>query len=158
MTSQPNKGIHRHTLDQNINVKVDPGTCNVCFAPCSSCLHTNRTRMEPKNAEYLDETSRESAISYSVDDTVETKKSRGRKSSQHTASEEGNMITMNSNLGLCSENAEMETALELTNISGSFQDTEVPNKLLYGGPVKEKLHTPSPPGPPYNNLLGTSVS
>ncbi|KAL1813611.1 ASI1-immunoprecipitated protein 2 isoform X3 [Daucus carota subsp. sativus] len=112
VTSQPNKGIHRHTLDQNINVKVDPGTCNVCFAPCSSCLHTNRTRMEPKNAEYLDETSRESAISYSVDDTVETKKSRGRKSSQHTASEE---------------------------------DTEVPNKLLYGGPVKEKLHTPSPP-------------
>lgn len=119
---------------------MDPGTCNVCSAPCSSCLHVKQTRMEPKIAESLDETSRESAISYSVDDTVQTKKNRECKSSQHTTSEASNMISVNSNLDSCNENA----GRKHTNISGAAQDVEVPNKVFSGRSVRGKLHTPSP--------------
>ncbi|KAK1366328.1 hypothetical protein POM88_041889 [Heracleum sosnowskyi] len=142
--SQPNKRIYRHPMHQNINVRVDPGTCNVCSAPCSSCLHVNQTCMEPKIAESLDDTSRESAISYSVDDTVQTEKSIGCRSSQRTTSEASNMIIVNSNLDSCNENAERKAGLKHSNISGKSQDVEVPKKVLSGGSVRGKLRTPNP--------------
>lgn len=100
--------------------------------------------MEPKIADSLDDTSRESAISYSVDDTVQTKKSIGRGSSQRTTSEASNMISVNSNLDSCNENAERKAGLKHSNISGKSQDVEVPKKVLSGGSVRGKLRTPSP--------------
>lgn len=100
--------------------------------------------MEPKIAESLDDTSRESAISYSVDDTVQTKKSIGCKSSQPTTSEASNMISVNSNLVSCSENAQKKAGRKLSKISGKSQDVEVPKTVLSGGSVRGKLRSPSP--------------
>ncbi|KAL8095536.1 uncharacterized protein LOC141693523 isoform X2 [Apium graveolens] len=99
--------------------------------------------MEPKIAESMDDTSRDSAVSYSVDDTVQTKKSIGCRSSQRTTSEASNMISGNSNLDSCNENAERKAGLKHSNISGKSHDVEVPKKVLSAGSVRGKLRTPS---------------
>ena len=43
---------------QNIDMRLESGTCNVCSAPCSSCMHLNHALMGSKAEEFSDENCR----------------------------------------------------------------------------------------------------
>ncbi|XP_047155975.1 uncharacterized protein LOC124827039 isoform X2 [Vigna umbellata] len=50
------------------DMKLESGTCNVCSAPCSSCMHLNRALMGSNAKEFSDENSRLGEGKYCEDD------------------------------------------------------------------------------------------
>ncbi|XP_020230062.1 uncharacterized protein LOC109810880 isoform X2 [Cajanus cajan] len=90
-------------------MRLESGTCNVCSAPCSSCMHLNHALMGPKAEEFSDENCRvgEANNQYSMEeDNAYSLRSRACESSQHTVSEASNMQSVNSSHDALSENAE----------------------------------------------------
>lgn len=106
-------------------MRAESGTCNMCSAPCSSCLHANRTLMGSKADEFSDESSEGNAGSqYSVNDVVPVKRTPYR-SGQNSASETSNLFSVNSNQDSLSENAESKACLRTG-------DVEMHQNLLSG--------------------------
>ncbi|TKY71134.1 Bromodomain adjacent to zinc finger domain protein 1A [Spatholobus suberectus] len=94
---------------QNTDMRLESGTCNVCSAPCSSCMHLNNALMGSKAEEFSDENCRlgEANNQYSMDEgNVYSLRSRACESRQHTVSEASNMQSVNSSHDSVSENAE----------------------------------------------------
>ncbi|XP_061354417.1 protein PARALOG OF AIPP2-like isoform X2 [Gastrolobium bilobum] len=94
---------------QNTDMRLESGTCNVCSAPCSSCMHLNHALMGSKAEEFSDESCRvgEANNQYSMDEgNVYSLRSRACESSQHALSETSNMLSANSSHGSLSENAQ----------------------------------------------------
>ncbi|KAK7405940.1 hypothetical protein VNO78_07552 [Psophocarpus tetragonolobus] len=103
------KKIVKQSMIQNTDMRVESGTCNVCSAPCSSCMHLNHALMGSKAEEFSDENCRvgETNDQYSMDvDNAYSLRSRVCESSQHTVSEASNMQSVNSSHDALSENAE----------------------------------------------------
>ncbi|KAK8715249.1 hypothetical protein V6N13_042587 [Hibiscus sabdariffa] len=95
------KRLIRHSLSQKVNTKGESGNCNVCSAPCSSCMHLSATQMGLKKNEISDETgSAALASQYSI---IEDKTCD---SLQHTHSEASNLLSVNSSYDSHSENIE----------------------------------------------------
>ncbi|XP_058206469.1 uncharacterized protein LOC131319981 isoform X4 [Rhododendron vialii] len=106
-------------------MRAESGTCNMCSAPCSSCLHANRALMGSKADEFSDESSEGNAGSqYSVNDVVPVKRTPYR-SGQNSASETSNLFSVNSNQDSLSENAESKACLRTG-------DVEMHQNLLSG--------------------------
>ncbi|KAJ1391204.1 Zinc finger, FYVE/PHD-type [Sesbania bispinosa] len=111
---------------QNTDMRLESGTCNVCSAPCSSCMHLNHALMGSKAEEFSDENCRsgEANNQYSVNEgNVYSLRSRACESLQHAVSETSNMLSVNSSHDSLSENAESRQML-----SNKYQDS----KLLEG--------------------------
>ncbi|KAF8044435.1 hypothetical protein BT93_A2428 [Corymbia citriodora subsp. variegata] len=54
---------------KKVNITAESGTCNVCSAPCTSCMHLNQVIMGSKRKEYSDETCLDGVASqYSAND------------------------------------------------------------------------------------------
>ncbi|XP_027359877.1 uncharacterized protein LOC113868469 [Abrus precatorius] len=103
-------------------MRLESGTCNVCSAPCSSCMHLNHGLMGSKDEEFSDENCRlgEANNQYSMDEgNVYSLRSRVCESSQHAVSEASNMQGVNSSHDSLCENAESRQIL-----SNKYQDSK----------------------------------
>ncbi|KAK7308871.1 hypothetical protein RJT34_05176 [Clitoria ternatea] len=103
-------------------MRPESGTCNVCSAPCSSCMHLNHSPMGSKAGEFSDENCRlgEANNQYTMDEgNAYSLRSRASESSQHAVSEASNMQSVNSSHDSISENAESRQIL-----STKYQDSK----------------------------------
>ncbi|CAK8539204.1 unnamed protein product [Lathyrus sativus] len=96
-------------------MRLESGTCNVCSAPCSSCMHLNQAE------EFSDENSRpgEAGQSSMNEGNVHSLSSRASENLQLEVSETSNMLSINSSHDCLSENAESRQIL-----MNKFQDTK----------------------------------
>ncbi|KAL7213870.1 hypothetical protein ACSBR1_026326 [Camellia fascicularis] len=125
--------LGRHSNSRKVLMRAESGTCNVCSAPCSSCLHINRALMGLKAHEFSDETCQGNAGSqYSVNDVVPVK-NNACDGGQHTASETSNVLGDD----CFSENAESKASLRTCDVSGASEDVEAHLNLSSGGTVAD---------------------
>ncbi|KAJ4951840.1 hypothetical protein NE237_028672 [Protea cynaroides] len=135
-SSRAEKRFSRHFPSENVQMKVESGTCNVCSAPCSSCMHFNRATsfMASKiEDEFSDGTCRGKAASRcSFNDAgmLPSFKSRTCIDQQPTASETSNLLSASSSHDSFSQNAESKMALRTSDAS---EDVEMQPKLSSGG-------------------------
>ncbi|GMJ12223.1 hypothetical protein like AT5G16680 [Hibiscus trionum] len=95
------KRLIRRSLSQKVNTKGESGNCNVCSAPCSSCMHLSVSQMELKKNEFSDETdSAAVATQYSINED------KTSDSLQNAHSEASNLLSVNSSHDSYSENIE----------------------------------------------------
>ncbi|XP_027159396.1 uncharacterized protein LOC113760860 isoform X2 [Coffea eugenioides] len=66
--SQVDEKYSSYPKNLNSDHIAESGTCNVCFAPCSACLHITQHEMGSKVDECSGEASAENALSFSVND------------------------------------------------------------------------------------------
>ncbi|KAH7687372.1 Zinc finger RING/FYVE/PHD-type protein [Dioscorea alata] len=118
--------------------RVESGTCNVCSAPCSSCMHFNRaTSVMGSNVDggytavklMRDETD---CCSFNVADAHPIYKSGACDDLQHAASESSNLLSVSSSLDSFSENAESKAALAPNATFDVSDDVEMPSKMFSG--------------------------
>lgn len=135
-SSQPETKFGKRTMSKSCHMKGESGTCNVCFTPCSSCLHLNRALMGSKTEEFSDESCRVNATSQcSLNESGPLSSIRSRSSDclQHTTSETSNMLGVNSGHDSFSENADSKATLRSSVISDASEDLEMLPKLASGG-------------------------
>ncbi|KAJ7982627.1 putative RING/FYVE/PHD zinc finger protein [Quillaja saponaria] len=100
-------------MSQDTDMRHESGACNMCSAPCSSCMHRNRALMGSKIHEFSDENCRLGECSqYSMDKgDVSSVRSRACESMQCTISETSNILSINSSHDSFSENADSKGTL-----------------------------------------------
>ncbi|XP_039034089.1 LOW QUALITY PROTEIN: uncharacterized protein LOC120170160 [Hibiscus syriacus] len=115
------KRLIRRYLTQKVNTKAESGNCNVCSAPCSSCMHLTESQVGLKKSEFSDETDRAAlATQYSINED------KTSDSLQHTHSEASNVQSVNSSHNSYSENIQSKAttrpseASEIVGIQGIF--------------------------------------
>ncbi|OMP03376.1 Zinc finger, PHD-type, partial [Corchorus capsularis] len=109
----------RRYMSQKVLTKSESGTCNVCSAPCSSCMHLSLVKMELKNDEFSDETDRVAVASqYSISEDT------AGDNLQHTPSEASNLLSVNSSHDSYSENVESKAILRPSDASDALEDVE----------------------------------
>ncbi|GMI65649.1 hypothetical protein HRI_000234200 [Hibiscus trionum] len=95
------KRLIRQYMSQKVCAKADSGTCNVCSAPCSSCMHLSIAQMGSKSDEFSDETDHVAVASqYSIN------ADKKGVSLYHSSSEASNLLNFNSSHDSYSENIE----------------------------------------------------
>ncbi|XP_004511407.1 protein PARALOG OF AIPP2-like isoform X2 [Cicer arietinum] len=95
-------------------MRLESGTCNVCSAPCSSCMHLNHALTGSKAVEFSDDNCRsgEANSQNSMNESnVHSLTSRACENTQHAVSEASNMLSVNSCHDSLSENAESRQIL-----------------------------------------------
>ncbi|CAL0332064.1 unnamed protein product [Lupinus luteus] len=94
---------------------LESGTCNVCSAPCSSCMHRNHALKRPKAEEFSDESCHVGEANnnqYSMDEgNVSPLRSRAFEGSQHAISETSNILGITSSHDSLSENVQSRQTL-----------------------------------------------
>eukprot|EP00258_Populus_trichocarpa_P023393 XP_024439412.1 uncharacterized protein LOC7465630 isoform X3 [Populus trichocarpa] len=144
--SQAEKGLGKPSMRRKVRMRAESGTCNVCSAPCSSCMHLKLACMGSKGDEFSDETCRVTASSqYSNNDGdgIVSFKSRARDSLQHTTSEASNLLSVSSSHDSLSENAESKANIRSTDADASAESQMLP-KLSSGRAVAEDHFSPKP--------------
>ena len=128
MSSQSVKAFGKHSIGGKVHISGECGACNVCSAPCSSCLHLNRSFMGSKADEFSDETCRVNAASqYSINvgDASSSFKRKACDSLQHTTSETSNLLSVNSSHDSLSENAESKATMRSSDTSVEVHDDNI---------------------------------
>ncbi|XP_038900804.1 uncharacterized protein LOC120087877 isoform X2 [Benincasa hispida] len=126
-------------MNQTVHMRGESGTCNVCSAPCSSCMHLKRAITVSKAEEFSDETSHVNATSqYSANDAdaLSSIKSRACGSSLHANSETSNLLSVNSSHDSFSENADSMATIRSSDAANFSVDIDM-HKKLYSGIVSE---------------------
>ncbi|KAF1861319.1 hypothetical protein Lal_00014045 [Lupinus albus] len=94
---------------------LESGTCNVCSAPCSSCMHLNHALKRAKAEEFSDENCRLGEANNNLcsmdDGNVSSLRSRACERSQHAISETSNIVGITSSHDSLSENVESKQTL-----------------------------------------------
>lgn len=140
VSPQPETEFGKCSMSKKVHMRGESGTCNVCSAPCSSCMHLNRALMGSRTEEFSDESCRVNAASqYSVNEsgTLSSLKSRVSDNLQHTTSETSNLHSVNSSHDSFSENADSKASLRSTIISDASEDVVMLPKLASGGTIAE---------------------
>ncbi|RYR69532.1 hypothetical protein Ahy_A03g016088 [Arachis hypogaea] len=107
------KKFVKHSMIQNADMELESGTCNICSAPCSSCMHLNRALTGTKAEECSDENCRSgepSQFSMDVSD-LSSHRSTACERLKHAVSETSNLLSVNSGHESLSENAETTQTL-----------------------------------------------
>ncbi|XP_022148589.1 uncharacterized protein LOC111017216 isoform X4 [Momordica charantia] len=133
------KRFTNYFMNQTVHMRGESGTCNVCSAPCSSCMHLKRALSVSKTEEHSDETSRVNATTqYSANDTdaISSVKSRACDSSLHATSETSNLLSVNSSHDSFSENADSMATIRSSDAADFSADIDM-HKKLFGGIVAE---------------------
>ncbi|ONI25965.1 hypothetical protein PRUPE_2G329000 [Prunus persica] len=128
VSSQSIKEFGKHSMSRKVHMRGESGACNLCSAPCSSCVHFNRALMGSKADEFSDETCRVNAASqYSINvgDTSASFKSKACDSLQHTTSETSNLLSVNSSHDSLSENAESKAPIRSSDTSDAVEGFEM---------------------------------
>ncbi|KAI9377259.1 hypothetical protein POPTR_019G041900v4 [Populus trichocarpa] len=131
-------------MRRKVRTSTESGTCNVCSAPCSSCMHLKLACMGSKGDEFSDETCRVTASSqYSNNDGdgLVSFKSRARDSLQHTTSEASNLLSVSSSHDSLSENAESKVNRKSSDADASAESQMRP-KMSSGRAVAEDQFSP----------------
>ncbi|RWR87402.1 hypothetical protein CKAN_01634300 [Cinnamomum micranthum f. kanehirae] len=146
-TSPVKTKIRKGTMDDDLRSGAESGTCNVCAAPCSSCMHFSRTVsvMESKIEEELSgeicKTKEANYCSSSNTDVLPLFKSRACDERQCTASETSNLLSAGSCHDSFSENAESKATMKTSDTDGVCEDVEMLPKLSSGRIIKDdELH------------------
>ncbi|XP_059435246.1 uncharacterized protein LOC132168162 isoform X4 [Corylus avellana] len=140
VSPRPETEFGKCSMSKKVHMKGESGTCNVCSAPCSSCMHPNRALMGSRTEEFSDESCRVNVASqYSVNEsgTLSSLKSRASDNLQHTTSETSNLHSVNSSHDSFSENADSKATLRSTIISDASEVVEMLPKLASGGTIAE---------------------
>ncbi|XP_052305529.1 uncharacterized protein LOC7491074 isoform X5 [Populus trichocarpa] len=143
-SSQVEKGLGKPSMRRKVRTSTESGTCNVCSAPCSSCMHLKLACMGSKGDEFSDETCRVTASSqYSNNDGdgLVSFKSRARDSLQHTTSEASNLLSVSSSHDSLSENAESKVNRKSSDADASAESQMRP-KMSSGRAVAEDQFSP----------------
>lgn len=112
--------IGNRSMGRRGRCKMESGTCNVCSAPCSSCMHRNASFIASKTDESSDENSHgvvASQCSFNRDDLLHSSGFNAPGSSHKTASEASNLL--NSHHDASSQNAESKEIIRSSDISHS---------------------------------------
>ncbi|KAJ4976246.1 hypothetical protein NE237_001352 [Protea cynaroides] len=135
-SSRAEKRFGRHFPSENVQMKVESGTCNVCSAPCSSCMHFNRatsfmaSKIEDEFSDGPCRGKAASRCSFNDAGMLPSFKSRTCIDQQPTASETSNLLSASSSHDSFSQNAESKMALRTSDAS---EDVEMQPKLSSGG-------------------------
>lgn len=119
-------------MKRKVLLRVESGACDVCAAPCSSCMHLNQALMVSKTNEFSDETSHvnmTSLNSINVGDVSSSFKKRACEGVQNTTSETSNLVSVNSNHDSLSENADSKPMPRCVDLSDAVE-VEMHPKLL----------------------------
>ncbi|KAL4377299.1 hypothetical protein GQ457_02G039610 [Hibiscus cannabinus] len=99
------KRLIRQYMSQKVRAKAESGICNVCSAPCSSCMHLSVAQMGSKSEEFSDETDHVAVASqYSINED------KTGDSLYHSPSEASNILNVNSSHDSYSENLESKAS------------------------------------------------
>ncbi|KAE8664120.1 RING/FYVE/PHD zinc finger superfamily protein, putative isoform 2 [Hibiscus syriacus] len=99
------KRLIRQYMSQKVRAKAESGICNVCSAPCSSCMHLSIAQMGSKSVEFSDETDHVAvANQYSINED------KTGDSLYHSPSEASDLLNVNSSHDSYSENLESKAA------------------------------------------------
>ncbi|PQM39489.1 uncharacterized protein Pyn_25375 [Prunus yedoensis var. nudiflora] len=140
VSSQSIKEFGKHSMSRKVHMRGESGACNLCSAPCSSCVHFNRALMGSKADEFSDETCRVNAASqYSINvgDTTASFKSKACDSLQHTTSETSNLLSVNSSHDSLSENAESKAPIRSSDTSDAVEGFEMLTNTFEDSKVAE---------------------
>ncbi|GKV07428.1 hypothetical protein SLEP1_g19208 [Rubroshorea leprosula] len=99
--------------------KTESGTCNVCSAPCSSCMHLNMAQMGSKSEEFSDET-----CHVTVASQHSANEGKACDNLQNTLSEASNLLSINSSHDSFSENVESEATVRPPDASDASEVVE----------------------------------
>ncbi|XP_023007452.1 uncharacterized protein LOC111499947 isoform X2 [Cucurbita maxima] len=127
---QSSKNFTNCFMNQPVHMRGESGTCNVCSAPCSSCMHLQRAHTVSKTEEFSDETSHVNFTSqYSANgaDAISSVKSRACASS---------LLSVSSGHDSFSENADSTATIRSSNWDDTSVDVDM-RKQLYSGIVAE---------------------
>lgn len=134
-------------MDDNLQNRAESGTCNVCAAPCSSCMHVSRTvsvmesKIEDERSSEICKAKEANYCSSSDADVLTLFKSRACDERQCTASETSNLLSTSSSHDSFSENAESKATMKTSDTDGVCEDVEVLPKLSSGRITKDdELH------------------
>ncbi|XP_030469115.1 uncharacterized protein LOC115687617 isoform X2 [Syzygium oleosum] len=128
---------------KKVNITAESGTCNVCSAPCTSCMHLNQALMGSKRKEYSDETCLDGVASqYSANDCDVLRPFSGalEHSPQGTADETSHPQGFNS--GYSCDNTKNKPAS--TDASGALEDVSTVRKLFDRAKLSETYLPPKP--------------
>lgn len=131
---QADRRVGKRSMDQRGFPKVESGTCNVCSAPCSSCMHHNTGFTASKSDESSDENCHGvtgSQCSVNEDGLLPSSLVNARNSSNNTASEASNLV--NSSHDALSENAESQETTRCSGISDDSRAVAVTSKTSFSG-------------------------
>ncbi|KAG8647945.1 uncharacterized protein LOC110622611 isoform X4 [Manihot esculenta] len=143
---QPEKTFGKRSMRRKVHTRAESGTCNVCSAPCSSCMHLKLACMGSKSNEFSDETCHETATSQSSinEDQLSPFKNRAYDSLQHATSEASNFPSVNSCHDSLSENMESKASIRCSDIVDVSAESEMLAKLSSGGTVVVDQPFPKP--------------
>ncbi|KAJ9185636.1 hypothetical protein P3X46_005242 [Hevea brasiliensis] len=137
LPSQSEKRFGKRSMRRKVrtSTRAESGTCNVCSAPCSSCMHLKVACMGSKGNEFSDEVCRETATSQNSinEDELSPFKNRANDSLHHTTSEASNLLSINSSHDSLSENVESKASIRCSDIVGTSVESEMLPKLSSGG-------------------------
>ncbi|CAI9755296.1 unnamed protein product [Fraxinus pennsylvanica] len=107
MVSQSDKDFSSCSdKSQKVNTRAKSGTCNVCSAPCSSCLHNYQVMMGTKTDKFSGDTCTENAV-------IDT----GRRFEIGQHSETSNVVGIKSEVDSFSENVVGKATLRISDAS-----------------------------------------
>ncbi|KAK3447482.1 hypothetical protein EUGRSUZ_A02991 [Eucalyptus grandis] len=148
------KGFGGPSMSQKkVNITAESGTCNVCSAPCTSCMHLNQVIMGSKRKEYSDETCLDGVASqYSANDYDVLRPLSGASahSPQGTADETSRPQGFNS--GYSCDNTKNKPAS--TDASGALDEDLTVRKLS----DREKLSETYLPPKPWSSSVEINIS
>ncbi|XP_048236196.1 uncharacterized protein LOC8272795 isoform X3 [Ricinus communis] len=131
------KRLGKRSMRRKARTRAESGTCNVCSAPCSSCMHLKLACMGTKDDEFSDENCRITATSQNSinENEILPVRNRACDSLQHTTSEASNLLSVNSSHDSLSENAESKANIRCSDIADALGGTKMLPKLTFGGNV-----------------------
>ncbi|MQL97841.1 hypothetical protein Taro_030536 [Colocasia esculenta] len=136
------KGFGKHYLNEDIPMKAS-GTCNVCAAPCSSCMHFNRTvsfmesKAEDDNSENSCGRKEADNFSFSNSDMPPFFKSKPCDDRMQEASETSKIFSTTSSHDSYSENTESKGTVKIPDVHDTSEGVDMPLKLISFERVEE---------------------
>ncbi|XP_077235297.1 ASI1-immunoprecipitated protein 2-like isoform X2 [Tasmannia lanceolata] len=141
--SPSEKDYSKGSLHENVSMRAESGTCNVCSTPCSSCMHFNRavsvmeSKVVDEFSEQICKEKERNQCSYNDSELLPLFKSRACDDRQHTATETSNLLSASSSHDSFSENAESKASMRAFETSDVSEDVEMLPKLSSGGNIGE---------------------
>ncbi|KAK1285944.1 hypothetical protein QJS10_CPB20g01268 [Acorus calamus] len=127
---------------ESLHMRSESGTCNVCAAPCSSCMHYNRAvpAMESTVEDcFSEDIGRGNEATQCISSNVPINRSRKCDDWQHVTSESSNIISASSSHDSVSENAESKASMKNCGTYDASENVVMPLNLS-GETVKGDQH------------------
>ncbi|XP_073101738.1 protein PARALOG OF AIPP2 isoform X1 [Elaeis guineensis] len=127
-------------INNSLQMKAESGTCNVCSAPCTSCVHRNMSASLSK-VECGCERKETDRWSFIGADVLPPPRSRACNDQQHAASEISNLLSTSSSHDSYSENVESK-AIMRASATCACEDVDMPPKVSSGDAAVEDQPLP----------------